>query len=122
MRSEGRAFARGRCLVPASHYYEFTGTKSPKTRWRFTRSGAAWFCFAGLIDRGPADAEAFALLTVDAGTDAAPYHPRQPVLDRDAWAAWVDGSRFAADLLRPSLAGTLKVTDFPRTAAGVNCS
>ena len=32
MRSEGRAFAHGRCLVPASHYYEFTGTKSPKTR------------------------------------------------------------------------------------------
>ncbi|MEO9213806.1 MAG: SOS response-associated peptidase family protein, partial [Caulobacteraceae bacterium] len=43
MRSEGRSFARGRCLVPASHYYEFTGTKSPKTRWRFARMDEDWF-------------------------------------------------------------------------------
>ena len=29
-RSEGRRFPTGRCLVPASHFYEFTGAKSPK--------------------------------------------------------------------------------------------
>ncbi len=121
LRSEGRAFARRRCLVPASHYYEFTGTKSPKTRWRFTRSGAAWFCFAGVIGRGPADAGAFALLTVDAGPDAAGHHTRQPVvLDRDAWAAWLDVSRPAADLLRPSPAGTLTVVEAPRDAKQTN--
>ena len=117
LRAEGRAFARGRCLVPASHYYEFTGTKSPKTRWRFTRAGQDWFCFAGLIGRGPGDADAFALLTVDAGQDAAAHHARQPVvLDRDAWAAWLDGSRPAPDLLRPSPAGTLVVIESPRDA------
>ena len=27
-RSEGRHFPTGRCLVPASHFFEFTGTKS----------------------------------------------------------------------------------------------
>jgi putative SOS response-associated peptidase YedK len=27
-RSEGRKFPKGRCLVPASHFFEFTGTKS----------------------------------------------------------------------------------------------
>jgi len=47
-RSEGRKFLKGRCLVPASHFYEFTGTKSPKTKWRFTKTGEEWFCFAGL--------------------------------------------------------------------------
>ena len=78
LRSEGRSFARGRCLVPASHYYEFTGTGSPKTRWRFTRKGEDWFCFAGLIGRGPGETEAFALLTVDAGPDVAHYQARQP--------------------------------------------
>ena len=37
-RSEGRRFPVGRCLVPASHFFEFTGTKSPKTKWKFTKS------------------------------------------------------------------------------------
>ena len=38
-RSEGRRFPNGRCLVPASHFFEFTGTKYPKTKWRFTKTG-----------------------------------------------------------------------------------
>jgi putative SOS response-associated peptidase YedK len=29
-RDEGRRFPVGRCLVPASHFFEFTGKKSPK--------------------------------------------------------------------------------------------
>ena len=112
MRSEGRAFARGRCLVPASHCYEFTGTRSPKTRWRFTRAGQDWFCFAGLIGRGPGDADAFALLTIDGGPDVAPYHDRQPVvLERGAWASWLDGSALATTLLLPSVASTLDVVE-----------
>ena len=36
-RSEGRTFGNGprggRCLVPVSGFYEFTGDKYPKTRW-----------------------------------------------------------------------------------------
>ena len=51
MRSEGRRFERGRCLIPASHFYEFTGAKSPKTRWRFTKTGEDWFCIAGITVR-----------------------------------------------------------------------
>ena len=34
--------------VPAIAFHEFTGTRSPKTRWRFTVAGAAWFCIAGV--------------------------------------------------------------------------
>lgn len=114
MRSEGRSFAKGRCLVPASHYYEFTGTRSPKTRWRFTRVGAAWFCFAGIVGRGEGETEAFSLLTADAGPDIQPYHTRQPVvLDRDAWAAWLAG---ADGLLQPSPAGSFAICEAPREA------
>jgi putative SOS response-associated peptidase YedK len=96
MRSEGRSFTRGRCLVPASHYYEFTGKRSPKTRWRFARTGEAWFCFAGLLGRGRTkegeEVDAFALLTAEAGPDAAPYHDRQPIiLDRDPRARGLGG-------------------------------
>ena len=47
-RSEGRRFPVGRCLIPASHFFEFTGAKSPKTKWKFTKAGEDWFRFAGL--------------------------------------------------------------------------
>src|ERR1700723_1244378 len=47
-RSEGRRFPVGRCLVPASFFNEFTGNRSPKTKWKFTKVGEPWFCFAGL--------------------------------------------------------------------------
>jgi putative SOS response-associated peptidase YedK len=117
MRSEGRSFERGRCLVPASHYFEFTGTKSPKIRWRFTKSGEGWFCFAGLLGPGAGaeGAEAFTLWTTSAGADVRPYHSRQPVvLERDDWVAWLNGTRPSSDPLRPSPAGSLEVTECPR--------
>jgi putative SOS response-associated peptidase YedK len=44
----GRRFPNGRCLIPASHLFEVTGSKSPKSKWKFTKPGEDWFCFAGL--------------------------------------------------------------------------
>ena len=115
MRSEGRRFAAGRCLVPASHYYEFTGTRSPKTRWRFTRVGEEWFCFAALLGHGEGGADAFSLLTAAAGPDVQPYHTRQPVvLSRAEWPRWLAGEE---GLLHPSPAGSLYVEEAPRAAA-----
>jgi putative SOS response-associated peptidase YedK len=38
-RSEGRRFPVGRCLVPASHFFEFTGRTTPKSKWKFTKAG-----------------------------------------------------------------------------------
>ncbi len=39
-RSEGRSFAKSkRRIVPASHFFEFKGTKSPKEKYRFTLNG-----------------------------------------------------------------------------------
>jgi putative SOS response-associated peptidase YedK len=110
-RSEGRHFPGGRCLVPASHFFEFTGRKSPKTKWKFTKAGEDWFCFAGLWRPMPDGAgEAFTLLTTEPGPDVAPIHNRQVVvLDRSDWIAWLDLTRPEAELLRPLPAGGLKV-------------
>ena len=109
-RSEGRRFPVGRCLVPASHFFEFTGAKSPKRKWKFTLADADWFCFAGLwrpIDDGAA---AFTLLTTDPGPDVAPVHNRQVVvLESGDWLAWLDLARPEAEMLRPLPAGRLKV-------------
>ena len=109
-RSEGRLFGKGRCLVPASHFFEFTGTKSPKTKWKFTKVGEDWFCFAGLWRAMPDDAGAFTLLTTDPGPDVALYHNRQiVVLGREDWLAWLDLAKSETELLRPLPAGSLKV-------------
>lgn len=110
-RSEGRRFAAGRCLVPASHFYEFTGTRSPKAKWKFTKADEDWFCFAGLWRPGKGDvADAFTLLTTTPGPDVAPIHDRQMVvLERSDWAAWLDLTRPEAELLQPLPEGSLRV-------------
>jgi putative SOS response-associated peptidase YedK len=110
-RSEGRRFPRGRCLIPASHFFEFTGTKSPKSKWKFTKAGEDWFCFAGLWRPMPEGAgDAFTLLTTEPGPDVAPIHDRQMVvLDRLDWCAWLDLTRPESELLRPLPAGNLAV-------------
>ena len=108
LRAVGRLFARNRYLVPASHYDGFTGTNSLKTRWRFTRSGADCFCFAGTIRRGQANAEAFAFLTVDAGPDVATHRTRSPwcwTLGRVAGRLLATGRPAAALACRPAVSG-----------------
>src|ERR1700709_1361749 len=111
-RPEGRRFPKGRCLVMASHFFEFTGTKSPKSKWKFTRTGEEWFCFAGLWRPMPeGDGAAFTLLTADPGPDVAPIHNRQViVLERADCQAWLDPTHVEADLLRALPAGSLTVT------------
>lgn len=104
-RSEGRRFPTGRCLVPADGFYEFTGSKYPKTKWLFTPAdGSELFAIAGLVrdDR-------FTMLTCEPGPDIAPYHDRQIViLPRDEWGAWLGGDE-PAPKLGPLPAGSLKV-------------
>ena len=105
-RSEGRQFDHGRCLIPADGFYEFTGEKSPKSKWLFERADdLELFCIAGLVrdDR-------FTLLTCEPGPDIAPYHDRQIViLHRRHWAAWLNTSE-PQPPLGPLPAGSLNVT------------
>lgn len=110
-RSEGRRFERGRCLIPASAFYEFTGARYPKTKWRFTKTGEDWFCIAGLWRPGQGDwPESFTMLTLAPGPDVAPYHDRQiAVLERTDWEAWVGEAAPPEGLLRSASAGSLRV-------------
>jgi putative SOS response-associated peptidase YedK len=103
-RSDGRKFPQGRCLIPADGFYEFTGVKTPKTRWLFTATRGGLLGIAGLIrdDR-------FTMLTTKPGPDIAPYHDRQVVLlEPGNWAAWL-GQGGENVPLGPAPAGTLTV-------------
>jgi len=112
-RSEGRAFGRGRCLILADSFYEFTTPADPKARrkdrWRFGTADGQPFAIAGLIRADPAGGEAFTMLTTTPGPDVAAYHNRQiVVLAAPQWQGWLDGSD-ADCLARPLPAGTLSV-------------
>lgn len=102
-------FRRRRCLVPATHFFEWTGPKGGKTMWRFMPPGADLFCFAGLWDRartadGPV--ESFTIITCAAGPDMAPYHDRQPViLEPVQWSRWLDLGADPVPLLKAGVLG-----------------
>jgi putative SOS response-associated peptidase YedK len=113
-RSDGRTFGKStRCLIPASHFVEFTTPADPqqkrKDKWRFTLAGADWFCIAGILRPDALDATTcFTMLTTEPGPDVAPYHDRQVVvLQREDWRAWLDLARPETELLRPLPAGSL---------------
>ena len=113
-RSDGREFPSGRCLILADGFYEFTAPADPsarrKDRWLFTKRGEEWFGIAGLWRQSPVG-EACTMLTVDPGPDVAPYHNRQiVVLERADWSRWLDPGVPAAEVLRPSPAGTFDVS------------
>jgi putative SOS response-associated peptidase YedK len=113
-RSEGREFGSNRCLIVADGFYEFTGPtekgKKRKDKWLFTKRDEPIFCIAGIWRETEDVGEAFTMLTMEPGSDIAPYHDRQIViLDRSAWADWLNPSISAKSLITPLPAGTLTV-------------
>lgn len=113
-RSDGREFTSNRCLIVADGFYEFTDPaekgKKRKDKWLFTKRGQPIICIAGIWRATKDVGEAFTMLTMEPGLDIAPYHDRQIViLERDAWADWLDPSVPAQSLIRPLAAGTLQV-------------
>lgn len=109
-RSEGRHFAdSNRCLIPASAFYEFTGTKYPKAKHRFTLANAPFMAIAGLWREGRGNhPAAFTMLTTEPGPDVKPYHNRQiAVLRPEDWTHWLHLSKPEGALLRPLPAGAL---------------
>lgn len=113
-RSEGREFTSNRCLIIADGFYEFTdpehSSKKRKDKWLFTKPSETILCIAGIWRPHPEVGEAFTMLTMAPGPDVAPYHDRQIViLERGAWADWLDPTVPAQSLIRPLPTGALSV-------------
>jgi len=115
-RSEGREFTRGRCLIVADGFFEFTddpeassSKRVRKKKWLFTKNDEPWFCIAGLWRADEKAGEAYTMLTTSPGPDIAPYHDRQvAVLHRQQWTTWLDESKTVKGLIAPLPAGTLQ--------------
>ena len=104
------AFRVGRCLVPASHFYEFTGKNRRRPNGNSRKPARTGSALRACGDRCPEGGGAFTLLTTEPGPDVAPIHDRQMViLNRDDWTSWLDLTRPEAELLKPLPAGSLTV-------------
>lgn len=107
VRAEGRTFPSHRCLVPAS---EFLVSRRDQ-RYGFSLADGDWFYFAG-IWRPASEGwpEAYAILTIAANADVAPYQDRQmAVLRRAQRMDWLDGSMSEHEVLRPLRRKTFQV-------------
>jgi putative SOS response-associated peptidase YedK len=113
------AFARGRCLIPASGWYEWLRTElGGKQPYHLKLREGGPFAFAGLFDVWRAEGEkpvvSCTVLTTTASDGLTWLHERMPVvLDFDHYDRWLDRSTpDIADLtklLRPYPAHELEV-------------
>ncbi|UCI05233.1 SOS response-associated peptidase family protein [Mesorhizobium sp. B1-1-8] len=110
VRPEGRTFPTFRCLIPASEFRH----RSRGKHYRFMLADGDWFYFAGIWRPAMRDwPEAYAILTVKANEDIAPYHDRQMVvLRREERMAWLDLIRPESVLLQPFPKQTYRVDEY----------
>lgn len=103
-----RAFAHGRCLVPADGWYEWQASESgPKRPYFFHRPDDAVFWFAAIAARDAQDRPNAAIITRAAASGFAGIHERMPAVltDDDAAATWIDPATDRDRLLALLLAG-----------------
>ncbi|TPI12463.1 hypothetical protein FJW06_17035 [Mesorhizobium sp. B4-1-3] len=73
VRAKDRSFPSHRCLVPASEFRH----RSQGKNYSFRIANGDWFYFAGTWRPAARDwPEAYAILTIRANADIAPYHDR----------------------------------------------
>ncbi len=98
------AFARRRCLVPATAWYEWTGEKGSKTKHTFRRADGGIIWFAGIWDRcttpDAGDVTSFTILTGPSAEMLADYHDRAPViLEPEDFDVWMDPANDPAEVM-----------------------
>lgn len=110
-----QAFRNRRCLVPASAFFEWSGDKGGKTKWRVTVRDKPLFAFAGLWDwrRDPkhpdaAPVEAFTIITTAPNDLLSDIHDRMPVIvDEKDFDGWLQTG--SASLLRPAPSEAIEI-------------
>lgn len=102
------AFARRRCLIPATGFYEWQRTEARRRQpWHFRLRSGQPFAFAGLWEPAVADGQAATctILTTEPNDLARVVHDRMPVIVRpEDYARWLDPGGGGVSALRPLLA------------------
>lgn len=102
------AFARRRCLIPATGFYEWQKLDARRRQpWLIRLAAPGPFAFAGLWEPAPAVPRATptcTILTTEPNEVACRVHDRMPViLDPADYALWLDPTVVLAAELRPLL-------------------
>lgn len=125
------AFARSRCLVPATGWYEWkTVNAEPKVKRPFYLHDPAGqpLAFAGLLEAwlNPADGKwlrTMAIITTDNCVELQPVHDRMPVvLERSEWSTWLAPTSQEAELLEllnPTSPGRVAIYEVDRAVNSV---
>jgi len=120
------AMRHGRCLIPASGFYEWRSEGSgPKRPFFIAPPGGDLVAFAGLTETWAgadgSEVDTAAILTVPANDLVAPIHDRMPaVIPPEHFADWLDTARIdakaAAKLLVPAPNDLFAATPLPTAA------
>ena len=99
------AFARRRCIVPASAWFEWMGEKGAKTKHTFRRTDGKAIWFVGIWDRCATSDEgeitSFTIITGPSEGWLADYHDRAPlILEPEEWGLWLDHSNDPEAIMR----------------------
>ena len=101
------AFHKQHCIIPASCFYEWTGDKPPKAKWRISRQSNEPMSLAGLWARHVfegIETLSFCILTRSSGHDMSPIHHREPVqLSAEDLSPWLDHRLDATQLAYQAL-------------------
>lgn len=96
-----------RCVIPASHYFEWERRGTARTKYALRPAQAEMLYLAGIYHLENHDGvivPAFAILTRDAAPGIAFIHPRMPVLlPPDAAADWLNPGYNAEEVLASAL-------------------
>lgn len=111
------SFARRRCLISGSGWYEWKGAKPPKQKYLFEAASDEMMMFAGIWDRCETTdqglVESCTIVTQPAGSPLNAYHDRAPViLFQEDWARWLDLAADVSDLMGSESPNRFKATAF----------
>ena len=101
MLADGAAAQTGRCLIPASGYFEWETREKQKIKYKLRPAKEGLFTFAGLYrSETGADTPVFVILTAPAAEGISFIHDRMPlILTPEQRESWLKDQNMAARLL-----------------------
>jgi putative SOS response-associated peptidase YedK len=102
------AYEARRCLVPANAFYEWSGPKGRKVKWRIVLKDEPLFALAGLWEwwkdraRDDPPVHTYTVVTTDANAALMHIHDRMPVIvAAENYARWLDPKEDVRELMVP---------------------
>ena len=104
-----------RCLVPASHYFEWEGEGKSKIKQRIKVPGKRMMYMAGIFRREQGETHpVFSIITRDAAPQIRHIHDRMPViLDEKAAKQWLTPGADVDDVLHKAVQGVAFEPEIP---------